>query len=298
MEITAIIDSYNSAQYLGEAIQSVLEQTRRPDEFIVVDDGSSDDSLVIAEELLREIPWARVVSKENGGQLSCVSVGISLAAGDLVALLDGDDIWRANHLELAEEQFLKEGKLSLYFSACVEFGEGSKNLYRSYVPGLIGQTSVLTAVGASYVGGLNSALVARTKDLQTYLPLPVNLEREWIVNADNITIWLTSLSGGMKYASSVVTVDYRVHASNQHKALSKRSARIHRKAATARFFEHCRREFFIPNDFAKLLPQEYRAHPKRSTVLKKEYLRALSKASHSIGLRATIYSYIRLQLGK
>ncbi|MFD2159518.1 glycosyltransferase family 2 protein [Rubritalea tangerina] len=298
MKITAIIDSYNSAAYLGEAIQSVLDQTRLPDEFLVVDDESPDGSVEIAERMLRDVPWARVVEKKNGGQLSCVSEGVVHATGDIVALLDSDDIWHANHLELAEEQFRKEPKLSLYFSACKEFGEGEKNLYRSYAPGLLGRTQVLTAVGNSYVGGLNSALVAKVEDLKPYLPLPRDLERDWIVNADNITIWLTSLSGGLKYASSEVTVQYRVHATNNHKSLSKYPARIQRKAATARFFEYCRRQFYISGDFAKLLPQEYRAHPTRTPELKKEYLRALSKASHSIGLRASIVAYLRIQLGK
>ncbi|WP_018969634.1 glycosyltransferase family 2 protein [Rubritalea marina] len=298
MKITAIIDSYNSAPYLAEAIQSVLDQTRQPDEFIVVDDESPDESVSIAREMLKEVSWARVVEKKNGGQLSCVSEGIVHSTGDLVALLDSDDIWHENHLELAEKQFLNEPKLSLYFSASKEFGEGDKNLYRSYCPKLIGQTTVLTAVGNSYVGGLNSALVARAADLKPYLPLPRDLEKDWVVNADNITIWLTSLSGGYKYASDEVTVKYRVHPTNNHKALSKHPARIHRKAATARFFEYCRSVFSIPADFGKLLPQEYRAHPNRTKELKKEYLKALGKVSHAIGIRATLEAYIRIQLAK
>lgn len=296
MKITAIIDCYNSKNFLEEAIKSVLTQTRQPDEFLIVDDGSTDGSADHARELIQGVGWARVIEKENGGQLSCLSEGVTHATGDILAFLDGDDFWMEHHLASAEEQFKKNTKLSLYFADFTSVGE--EHSYQLYDCGAIGQTQVVTAVGGAYVGGLNSALVASAASLKPYLPLPREIERDWVVNGDNIIIWLSSLHGGQKYAEAKPGMNYRIHSNNNFKKLSAYPAKIHRKAATERFFEYCRREFFIPDDFAKLLPHEYRAHPVKVKQLKKEYLSALKKSSHHLGFWKTLAAKIRIHLAK
>lgn len=296
MKITAIIDCYNSKEYLGEAIQSVLKQRRQPDEFLIVDDASTDGSAELAKELVKDVPWARVIEKPNGGQLSCMSAGIIEATGDILAFLDGDDLWLGHHLEAAEAQFKVNPKLSMYFANFEALGDDHQ--YCLYSEGPIGQTQVVTAVGGAYIGGLNSALVVAAKSVQPYLPLPREIERDWIVNADNIMIWLTSLYGGEKYAEAKAGIKYRIHPNNNFKKLAAHSARIHRKASTERFFEYCRRVFFLPNDFAKILPQEYRAHPVKSKQLKKEYLKALRKSSGSLGFWQTQVARMRIHLSK
>lgn len=296
MKITAIIDCYNSKDYLEEAIQSVIAQTRQPDEFLIVDDGSTDGSAELARDLVKDVEWARVIEKPNGGQTSCLSEGIVQATGDILAFLDGDDYWMEHHLASAEEQFKKNAKLSLYFADFISVGE--EHQYKLYDCGAIGQTQVVTAVGGAYVGGLNSALVASAASLKPYLPLPREIERDWVVNGDNIIIWLTSLHGGQKYAAKEPSMRYRIHPNNNFKKLSEYPSRIHRKAATERFFEYCRREFFIPNDFAKLLPHEYRAHPTKCKQLKKEYLNALKKSAHHLGFWKTLVAKLRIHLAK
>ncbi len=298
MKITAIIDSYNSREYLEEAIVSVLEQKRQPDEFLIVDDGSIDGSAELAKSLLADVTWARVIEKENGGQVSCMTCGILEAKGDVLAFLDGDDYWLEHHLESAEEQFKGNSKLSMYFSACKACGESEEYMYRSYSPGRIGVTSVVTATGGSYVGGLNSALVVRADSVRPYLPLPSVIERDWVVNGDNIMIWLTSLHGGEKFAEVRPGIRYRLHPNNSFKKLSSYAAKIHRKVATEKFFEYCRREFYIPEDYAKLLSHEYRAQPYKTKKLKREYLKALKKSCHHIGWWKSVVCRIRIHLGK
>ena len=298
MTITAIIDCYNSAEFLAEAIKSVLSQTRQPDDFIIVDDGSQDESVAIAQEMTSGIEWARVIVKENGGQLSCVSKGIVEAKGELLALLDGDDYWLEHHLEKAEEQFKKHKKLSLYFSSCTACGESEHYMNRSCAPGLIGQTQVVTACGASYIGGLNSSLVAKAESLKPYLPLPHEIERDWVVNADNIIVWLTSLYGGFKYAEYKPGVRYRLHPENNFKKLRGYPERIHRKAATARFFEYCRKTYSIPANFALILSHEYRAHPTKTKALRKDYLKALSKSSYQLTPLQKVITWSRIFLAR
>ena len=92
--ITAILPCYNHAAFLPERIASVLEQTRRPDEILFLDDGSTDDSVEIAERLLARggIPHRIVVNPRNSGAVFAQWLkGLDLAAHDLVWIAETDD---------------------------------------------------------------------------------------------------------------------------------------------------------------------------------------------------------------
>jgi glycosyltransferase involved in cell wall biosynthesis len=88
--ISVVIPSYNSACYILQAVQSVLEQTYSPVEVIVVDDGSIDDT---KERLLLHQGCIRYVYQPNGGVAKARNRGISEAQGELIAFLDADDQW-------------------------------------------------------------------------------------------------------------------------------------------------------------------------------------------------------------
>ena len=93
--ITVVIPSYNQEEYLGEAIESVLNQTLKADEIIVVNDGSTDNSLEIA----RKYP-VKVIDQVNKGLASARNTGIMNAKGDRIMFLDADDIMIENCLEV------------------------------------------------------------------------------------------------------------------------------------------------------------------------------------------------------
>ena len=113
--VDVIVTNYNYAQYLGAAIDSALAQTHPGTQVIVVDDGSTDDSLaVIAAYGERILP----VLKENGGQASALNAGFARSTGDIVIFLDADDVlhpittetWPAPHQppEVAKLQYRLE----------------------------------------------------------------------------------------------------------------------------------------------------------------------------------------------
>jgi len=93
--ITAIIPTYNSAEVVLRAIESIEAQTRKVDEIIVVDDGSRDDT----RSLLAERPGIRYVHQANAGASAARNHGARLATGDWLAFLDADDTWESEKIE-------------------------------------------------------------------------------------------------------------------------------------------------------------------------------------------------------
>jgi glycosyltransferase involved in cell wall biosynthesis len=106
LSIAAIIPLYNGARWIEQSMRSVLAQTLAPDEFIVVDDGSTDDGPRIVERLAQSHP-IRLLGKPNGGQSSAGNFGVAHSASALIALLDQDDAWYPHHLATLIKPFRK-----------------------------------------------------------------------------------------------------------------------------------------------------------------------------------------------
>ena len=115
MPIAAIIPLYNGARFIRTALDSVLAQTRKADEIIVVDDGSSDSGAAIVKAMQHAHPEIVLLSKSNGGQGSARNTGVAHARSDLIAFLDQDDAWYPHHLAELEKPFLAPPPLPLAY---------------------------------------------------------------------------------------------------------------------------------------------------------------------------------------
>ncbi|NLG74871.1 MAG: glycosyltransferase family 2 protein [Xanthomonadaceae bacterium] len=94
--ISIVITCYNYARYVALAIESALSQTRPPDQIIVVDDGSTDDSAQVIERYADRIAFVR---QANRGHVAAVNRGYAASSGDIVLFLDADDALRAEAVE-------------------------------------------------------------------------------------------------------------------------------------------------------------------------------------------------------
>lgn len=91
MKVSIIIPVYNVEKYLSRCIKSVLEQTYKNLEIIIVDDGAKDNSSIMCDEYAAIDNRITVIHKQNGGLSSARNVGIELATGDVLFFLDSDD---------------------------------------------------------------------------------------------------------------------------------------------------------------------------------------------------------------
>ena len=96
-KFSVVVPLYNKGQSIKDTINSVLEQSFRDFELIIVNDGSADNSLQVVREI--KDSRIRIIDKKNGGVSSARNRGIAEAKNEWIALLDGDDLWLPNHLE-------------------------------------------------------------------------------------------------------------------------------------------------------------------------------------------------------
>ena len=99
--VSVIMPMYNAAPYVGEALASVLQSTYRPIEVVVVDDGSSDDSLSIAQAFAAEHPEVRVLHQANAGVSAARNYAIREAKGEWILPVDADDKITSTYIEHA-----------------------------------------------------------------------------------------------------------------------------------------------------------------------------------------------------
>lgn len=99
-KISIIVPCYNIAPYLQRCVDSILNQTYSNFELILVDDGSTDKTGVLCDELEQLDERIKVVHKQNGGLSDARNAGIDIADGDFLAFVDGDDYLEINAYEL------------------------------------------------------------------------------------------------------------------------------------------------------------------------------------------------------
>jgi glycosyltransferase involved in cell wall biosynthesis len=108
-KVSVITPAYNVAPYIAETIESVLAQTVRDLEMIVVDDGSTDATLEVASKYARRDPRVRVLRQANGGISVARNQALRHASGEFIAILDSDDIWLPTFLERQLPLFAQHG---------------------------------------------------------------------------------------------------------------------------------------------------------------------------------------------
>jgi glycosyltransferase involved in cell wall biosynthesis len=121
--VSAILATYNGESYVGETLQSLLAQSRPPEEIVVCDDGSKDGTVELLHSFGAPV---QVVVQENAGVSAARNRAASLATGDVLAFVDQDDLWEPERLELQVRQLEERPELGLvYADSWIIDGEGT-----------------------------------------------------------------------------------------------------------------------------------------------------------------------------
>jgi len=118
MRISIAMATYNGAAFLREQLDSIIAQSRLPDELIVCDDQSTDETVQILRDYAGRSPFPiRVeINEKRLGSTKNFEKAIGLCSGDIIALSDQDDVWMPHKLETIEGRFEREADLGLLFS--------------------------------------------------------------------------------------------------------------------------------------------------------------------------------------
>ncbi|MCL6414696.1 glycosyltransferase [Aestuariirhabdus sp. Z084] len=157
--ISIIMPSYNSAEYIAHSIESVLSQTYPNWELLLVDDGSSDNSLSIIESYLKD-SRIKLLSQQHKGAAKARNLALQEAKGDYVAFLDSDDWWEAEFLQDMLKTATETG-CDIAYCGWQRTGLPEK-LCPRYVPPDYSQGGLMEALMRENVWPIHSALSRRS----------------------------------------------------------------------------------------------------------------------------------------
>ena len=140
--VSVIIPTFNSGKFIAHAVQSVLAQTYRQLEIIVIDDGSTDATKDVLREFNGHI---RYCYQENRGPSAARNAGIKIARGDYICFLDADDIWMPNKLEVQLAFMEQYDDISLVFSDTEEV-DPDKGLHRSVLARTVLRNDIVSQI--------------------------------------------------------------------------------------------------------------------------------------------------------
>lgn len=281
MLCSVVISNYNYEKYIIKAIESILSQSMKEIEIIVVDDGSQDKSI----EYIRKEKYDSIIliEKENNGQLSCFNAALPYIQGDYVFFLDADDTYEPKYIEKAIQFYEKNSFCDFLFCDRYFIDEkGDKlNLQKNKrifpEKKYYGYTSVITYFNQLWIGAATSCISMKKNLLKEILPIPY--ERDWITRADDCLVWGASLKSGYKCFLKEPLVNYRIHGNNYHCGKNISKDRLYlRNIAINKLFSYLMKEFNTCQ-FEHLLSSEFSSLPEKTSDDIKYYLKALLKTN-------------------
>lgn len=209
-----IVTCYNYREYVVEAVESALVQTRAPKQVIVVDDGSTDGSTALLQERYGHDPRVTLLCGPNGGQLVAFQRGAAAAEADVLCFLDADDRWEPGHLAAIGALYDARRDVDFVFNDIVLFGHETRTIAFADAPMDLGYTAVATVEAMPWYGAPTSAISLRRALALQCLALPPAVAAGWRLSADNCLVFGASVLGGRKYFLPTATVGYRIHGNN------------------------------------------------------------------------------------
>lgn len=216
-QVEVMVSLYNYAKYIQECLDSVLKQDYPHIIIHVVDDGSSDDGAKIVQHYCNLHPNIKLTTKPNGGQLSTFNAGFMglHQQSEIVFFLDADDYMSQGYINKAVQTFMDSDCDMLFCdSKIIQDGETRDNRPSVLPHGDLGFAIFDTYFNGTYYGNSTSTIACTTHILHRILPLM--LEDEWRIRADDCIIYGAALIGAKIFHLDFKGVYYRIHNNNNH----------------------------------------------------------------------------------
>lgn len=219
-KISIALCTFNGAKFLSEQLNSILGQTRLPDEIVINDDRSTDETVKIIENFARIAPFPvnLQINPKNFGSTKNFERAISCCTGDLIFLSDQDDVWDTEKISKIEAEFAKDSEIALIFSNAELVDENlrplGKNLWDFTFPAEK-QKSALDGkwfellMNQNVVTGAVTAFRSSFRD--SFLPIPENVPN---LIHDGWIALVTAACAKIKFIDEPL-IKYRQHASQQ-----------------------------------------------------------------------------------
>mgnify|MGYP002277350096 CR=1 FL=1 len=233
--VSVIIPMYNNEDTIGYAIESVLNQDYDNYEILVIDDGSTDNSIDAATKALLGCTKCCVLFHENGrnkGVSATRNVGIKSASGELLAFLDADDLWESNKLSACVEPFMQYPSIVMVYHSAKVFtvDNATMKAHGVYGSGRAGYRKV------SYPDIYKNSFVAPTSSVvikRQVLDKCGLFYENWKYGEDGL-LWYSVLQHGDVYYYEKVLSKYRIH-ENQWNAIANEELKVYRRV---KFYIH------------------------------------------------------------
>lgn len=213
---SVVVTSYNYREFVTEAVDGALAQTRAPAQVVVVDDGSTDGSAELLTQRYGDDPRVTLLCTENGGQLAAFQRGLAVVdpTVDVIFFIDSDDRWDPEYAARVCAVYDSRPDVGFIISDMRWFGDQNKMVGYGDEPIDFGYTAISTYAVTAWYGAPTSALSMRSQWAHRSLQLPEDIIRTWRLSADNAIVYGASVLGARKYYLPTGCVNYRIHGSN------------------------------------------------------------------------------------
>jgi glycosyltransferase involved in cell wall biosynthesis len=203
--VSVIMPAYNAKRYVAQTIRSVLAQTFRDFEFIVVDDGSTDDTLPILNRFAAEDARIVIISRPNTGIVGALNDGIAKARGELLARMDADDV-------CLPERFAKQVAYLREHPQCVAVGTFVETIdpYDSVLDRLVHETEH-EGIDKELLTGRGFAMVHPTVMMRADAVRRVGGYRKQWQHSEDLDLFLRLAEIGKLHNLPEYLLQYRMH---------------------------------------------------------------------------------------
>ena len=229
--VSVVIPVYNAEKYIAATLQSVLDQTYKNFEILIIDDGSSDHSMEICQQFVD--PRIKIISQANSGVAAARNHGIRLAQGEYIAFLDADDLWLSTKIEKHVKHLENSTAVGISYSYSTLIDAADKPLGLYQLP----QTHDITPINFLLRDpiGSGSNLIARSTVLAA-IKFPVEIdgvvtqcyfdEDRQLNPSEDTECWLRmSIKSDLKFEGiPEVLIQYRLHSGSFSHQFEKKTA--------------------------------------------------------------------------